>query len=170
MDTGTLVIAALAAVSIILIALGISMAGSSGVTLERLERYAASAKPEPGTPGSGGVAELIAKSAALAQLNKAVEKRDFGANLLRDLGAADLKLKPSEYIAIWGGLTVGVPVVMFLVGFVVKSLQNPLVLLIGALIGPPQGVQQAAARYGHPDRQCAARGFVVPPGDRAGRA
>jgi hypothetical protein len=67
----------------------------------------------------GGVAELIAKSAALAQLNRVVEKRDFGANLLRDLGAADLKLKPSEYLAIWGGLTVGVPVVMYFVGFVV---------------------------------------------------
>ena len=135
MDTGTLVIATLAAVSIILIALGISMAGSSGVTLERLERYASTAKPADGSGGQGGVAELIAKSAALASLNKAVEKRDFGANLLRDLGAADLKLKPSEYIGIWIGATIGTPVVMYLVGFVVRSLQNPLVLLIGALIG-----------------------------------
>jgi tight adherence protein B len=134
MDAGTLVIAALAAVSIVLIALGISMAGTSGVTLERLERYAATAKPD-GAPGQGGVSELIAKSAALAQLNKAVERRDFGANLLRDLGAADLKLKPSEYIAMWMGLTIGVPVVMYLVGFLVSSLQNPLILLIGGLIG-----------------------------------
>jgi tight adherence protein B len=134
MDTSTLVIAGLAAVSIILIALGIAMAGSSGVTLERLERYAATNKQETGT-GGGGVADLIAKSAALAQINKAVEKRDFGANLLRDLGAADLKLKPSEYIAIWAGTTIGVPVVMFLLGFLVKSLQNPLVLIIGLIIG-----------------------------------
>jgi hypothetical protein len=131
MDTGTLVIAALAAVSIILIALGIAMSGSSGVTLERLERYASTDKKTEAGGGQGGVAELIAKSAALAQLNKAVEKRDFGANLLRDLGAADLKLKPSEYIGIWAGLTIGVPVVMYLVGFVVKALQNPVVLLIG---------------------------------------
>ncbi len=135
MDPMTLVIAGGAALAIILIALGISMSGTGGVTLERLERYAAGAKPEPGTPGQGGVAELIAKSAALAQLNRVVEKRDFGANLLRDLGAADLKLKPSEYIAIWGGLTLGVPVVMFFVGFVVKALQNPIVLIIGLLIG-----------------------------------
>jgi tight adherence protein B len=135
MDTGTLAIAALAAVSIILIALGISMAGTGGVTLERLERYAAGAKPEPGAGGQGGVAELIQKSAALAQLNKVVEKRDFGANLLRDLGAADLKLKPSEYLAIWAAFIVGTPVVLFLVGFVVKSLQNPIVLILGALVG-----------------------------------
>jgi len=132
----TLVIAGGAAAAIILIALGISMSGSSGVTLERLERYAAGSKTaEAGATGQGGVAELIAKSAALAQLNRVVEKRDFGANMLRDLGAADLKLKPSEYIAIWGGLTVGVPVVMFFLGFVVKALQNPIVLILGLLIG-----------------------------------
>jgi len=79
----TLVIAGGAALAIILIALGISMSGTGGVTLERLERYASTAKStEPGAAGQGGVAELIAKSAALAQLNKVVEKRDFGANLL----------------------------------------------------------------------------------------
>jgi tight adherence protein B len=135
MDTGTLIIAALAAGSIILIALGVAMAGNSGVTLERLERYASTAKPEARASGQGGVAELIAKSAALANLNKAVEKRDFGANLLRDLGAADLKLKPSEFISIWLGTTIGVPVAMYLFGFLVPSLQNPIVLLIGVIIG-----------------------------------
>jgi tight adherence protein B len=135
MDTFTLVVAALAAGAIILIALGISMAGSGGVTLERLERYAAGQNQDGGKEGSAGVAELIQRSAALAQLNKVVEKRDFGANLLRDLGAADLKLKPSEFIAIWAGTALGVPIVMFLVGFVVKSLQNPILLALGFLIG-----------------------------------
>jgi tight adherence protein B len=130
-----LVVAALAAGAIVLIALGIALSGSGGVTLERLERYAASARPEGAAAGGQGVAELIQKSAALAQLNKVVERRDFGANLLRDLGAADLKLKPSEYLGIWAGLTIGVPVVLFLVGFVVPSLQNPLILLLGLLLG-----------------------------------
>src|SRR3954470_8925970 len=115
MDTGTLIIAALAAGSIILIALGVAMSGNSGVTLERLERYASTAKPETGATGQGGVAELIAKSAALANLNKAVDKRDCGANLVRDLRAADLKLKPPEFLAIWLGAAIGTPVVMFLV-------------------------------------------------------
>ena len=130
----TLVVAALAAGSIVLIALGIALSGTGGVTLERLERYAAGAKPDAAAGGQG-VAELIQKSAALAQLNKVVEKRDFGANLLRDLGAADLKLKPSEYLGIWLGMTIGVPVVMYLVGFLVPSLQNPLILLLGLLLG-----------------------------------
>src|SRR5258706_6887906 len=135
MASGTLIIAALAAVSIIVIALGIAMSGSSGVTLERLERYAAGAKPADGAAGTGGVADLIQKSAALAQLNEIVERRDFVTNLLRDLGAADLKLKPSEYLGIWAGTTIGVPIVMFLLGFVISALQNPIVLLIGLIIG-----------------------------------
>jgi tight adherence protein B len=130
----TLVVAALAAGSIVLIALGIALSGSGGVTLERLERYAAGAKPDAAAGGQG-VAELIQKSAALAQLNKVVERRDFGANLLRDLGAADLKLKPSEFLGIWAGLTVGIPVVLYLVGFLVPSLQNPIILLLGLLVG-----------------------------------
>ncbi len=130
----TLVVAALAAGSIVLIALGIALSGSGGVTLERLERYAAGAKPE-GAAGGQGVAELIAKSAALAQLNKVVERRDFGANLLRDLGAADLKLKPSEYLGIWASTTIGVPVVFFLLGFLLPALQNPIMLLLGLLLG-----------------------------------
>jgi tight adherence protein B len=133
----TLIVAALAAGSIILIAVGVSLWNSGGATLERLERYAAGAKTAEvaaGT-GGGGLSDLVARSAALAQLNKVVEKRDFGANLLRDLGAADLKLKPSEFIGIWAGTAVGIPVLLFFVGFVMPSLQQPLVLLIGFLVG-----------------------------------
>jgi tight adherence protein B len=135
MDTFTLVVAALAAGAIILIALGISMAGTGGVTLERLERYAAGQKQDGAQEGAGGIADLVQRSAALAQLNKAVEKRDFGANLLRDLGAADLKLKPSEFIAIWAGAAIGIPLVMFLVGFVLPTFRSPLILGVGLLIG-----------------------------------
>src|SRR5688572_15414752 len=115
MDPYTLLVAGLAAGAIIMIALGISMAGSGGVTLERLERYASTNKEDGAKDGGGGLAELVQRSAALASLNKVVEKRDFGANLLRDLGAADLKLKPSEFIAIWVATALGVPLVMFLI-------------------------------------------------------
>src|SRR5829696_8865733 len=114
MDTFTLLVAGLAAGSIILIAFGISLGGSSGATLERLERYAASQNKEAAA-GPGGLGDLVARSAALAQLNRVVEKRDFGANLLRDLGAADLKLKPSEFIAIWAASAIGIPAIMAIV-------------------------------------------------------
>jgi tight adherence protein B len=134
MDPATIAIAALAAGSIILIALGVALTSSGGVTVERLQRYAASGKVQD-DKGREGFAELLSKSAAVSQLNRVVEGRDFGANLLRDLGAADLKLKPSEYLAIWAGSTIGLPIVFYLVGFVVPALQNPLLLLLGLIIG-----------------------------------
>jgi tight adherence protein B len=131
----TIIVAVAAAVSIILIAYGLATAGGSPLTLERLERYATSTRAALPGQQAEGLAQLVAQSAAFATLNKAVEKRDFGANLLRELGAADLKLKPSEYLAIWVGAIVGMPILFFLLGFGFKSLQSPLMLLVAILIG-----------------------------------
>ena len=52
----------------------------------------------------------------MANLNKVVEQRDFGANLSRELARADLKLKPSEFLFIRAGSTVGIPVALFILG------------------------------------------------------
>ncbi len=129
-------IAGVAALAVILIAVGLAASNRGGVTVERLERYAAGKKEAAqAKAGSAGLAEMISQSAALASLNRAVERRDFGTNLLRDLGAADLKLKPSEFLAIWAGSTIGVPVVLFILGFVVPSLQSLVVLIVGAGVG-----------------------------------
>jgi tight adherence protein B len=130
-----IIVASVAALSIVLIAFGLATAGTGGITLERLERYAATGRASVPGQKSEGIAELIQQSAALGVLNKAVEKRDFGANLLRDLGAADLKLKPSEFLAIWAGAIVGLPILFFLLGFVVSSLQSPLMLLLALFLG-----------------------------------
>jgi tight adherence protein B len=137
MNPFILVIAAVAALAIVLIAVGLAVSGRGGVTVERLERYAAGKKTDPSQDkaGDGGLGDLISSSAALANFNKVVERQNFGANLLRDLGAADLKLKPSEYFAIWAGTTIGVPVVLFVLGFVIRSLQSPIVLIVGLAIG-----------------------------------
>jgi tight adherence protein B len=136
MDPFTLVVAGLAAGSIVMIAVGISLWNSGGATLERLERYAAGAKvAEAGGGGGGGFADLVSRSATLAQLNKVVEKRDFGANLLRDLGAADLKLKPSEFIAIWAASAIGIPVLMMLLGIFLEAFRSPLLLIVGFVVG-----------------------------------
>ena len=135
MNPTILAIAGVAALAIILIAIGIATSGGSGIS-DRLERYAA--KPQEGkaaSTGQGGVAELIAQSQALNSLNKVVEQRDFGANLSRDLARADLKLKPSEFLLIWAGSIVGVPLVMLLLSPFLPALGNPLFLLIGILIG-----------------------------------
>ena len=110
METMALAIAGVAALAIVLIAVGVATSGGSGIS-DRLERYAAkpTAASKAGSTGQGGVAELIAQSQALDSLNRVVEQRDFGANLARDIARADLQLKPSEFLVIWAASIVGVP-------------------------------------------------------------
>ena len=136
METGTLLVAGLAAAAIIIIAMGVAMSGSGSGISDRLERYASTPKPEQAkSGGQGPISDLISQSQALANLNKVVERRDFGANLARELARADLRLKPSEFLAIWGASIVGVPLVMLVFSVIFPSLGNPLFLLIGGLIG-----------------------------------
>jgi tight adherence protein B len=135
-DLMTLAVAGIAALAIILIAFGIASSGSSGIS-DRLERDA-SGRGEGGkatAQSQGPITDLIQQSQALANLNKVVEGRDFGANLARELARADLRLKPSEYLFIWLGSIVGVPVLLFILGFFLSALQTPLALLIGMLVG-----------------------------------
>ena len=137
MNPMTLAIAAIAALAILVIAVGISMARSGSDVSARLERYA-STKPEQPAGGASGqptLAGAFQSSAAMAQLNKVVEQRDFGANLAREIARADLKLKVSEYLLIWAGSTVGVPLLMAALSVGLDGLRNPLVLLVGMLVG-----------------------------------
>ncbi len=137
MDPMTLAIAGIAALAILLIAVGLSMARGGSDVNSRLERYA-STKPEKPASAAGGqvsLSEALQSSAALSQLNKVVEQRDFGANLAREIARADLKLKPSEYIMIWAGSTIGVPILMLVLSVALPSLRNPIVILVGFLIG-----------------------------------
>jgi tight adherence protein B len=136
-ESMTLVVAGITALAIILIAVGLASSGGSSGMSARLERYA-SGKPDKAkaaSTGQGPISDLIASSQALANLNKVVEQRDFGANLQRDLSRADLKLKPSEFLLIWGASIVGVPLIMLMLSVVFTALGNPLVLLIGGLVG-----------------------------------
>ena len=41
----------------------------------------------------------------------------------------------SEYLFIWAAAIVGIPVFMFLAGFALPALQNPILLLVGAVVG-----------------------------------
>jgi tight adherence protein B len=133
----TILVAAVAALAILLITLGIATSGRGTGVAARLERYA-SARQEtakPASSGQGPISDMIAQSAAIAQLNRVVEQRDFGANIARNLAAADLKLKVSEYLFIRVGAIVGIPVGLFIFGFFSPALQGPIVLLIGAVVG-----------------------------------
>ena len=137
MNPTILAVAGVAALAILILAVGVATSGRSGIS-DRLERYAAS-KPQrdattPST-GQGGVADLIAQSQTLASLNRAVEGRDFWANIARDIARADLHLKPTEFLAIWAGSTIGVPIFMVFLSAFLPAFRNPLFLLIGIFIG-----------------------------------
>jgi tight adherence protein B len=136
MNPMTLAVAGVAALAILVIAVGVASSGSSGIS-DRLERYASAGggKKKGAGAGQGPISDLIAQSQALANLNKVVEGRDFGANLSREIARADLKLKPSEFLFIWAGSIIGVPVLMIIFGFFFKALQSPIALLIGAMVG-----------------------------------
>jgi tight adherence protein B len=131
----TLAVAAVAAAAIFLIAIGIATSGNGSGVSARLERYASARESGKSSESSGGLAELLEKSVALAQLNRVVEARDFGANLARDIARADLKLKPSEFLAIWAASIVGIPFLMIVLSLGLPGLRHPLALLFGAFFG-----------------------------------
>ena len=133
-DPMILIVAGIAALSILLIAVGIATSGRSGMSA-RLERYASGKEEKKAAASGASFAELLAQSQALSQLNKAVEQRDFGARLSRDIARADLKLKPSEFLIIWIAAIVGIPVLFLVLSPFIGVLGNPLALLVGGLIG-----------------------------------
>ena len=127
-------VAALAALSVMLIV--VALASGSQVN-DRLRRYASAAPEEREAPDRErpGLGERIASSAALSTLNKAVEGRDWAANMARELARADLALKPSEFLAIRIGVLVGVPLFMILFSPFMPLLGSPLMWVAGLVIG-----------------------------------
>lgn len=131
-----IIVGLVAALAVLLIFIGIATSGRGSGLGARLERYA-SGKPEAAPPPgqSVSIGDVLAQSVALARINRVVEERDFGANLAREIARADLKLKVSEYLAIWAGIIVGLPILSWLLGFIFSPLHAPLALVIAALIG-----------------------------------
>jgi tight adherence protein B len=133
-DPLTLAVAGVAAAAIFLIAIGIATSGGGSAVSARLERYASGQETTPAA-GQGGIQDMLASSAALSQLNKVVEQRDFGANLARDIARADLKIKVSEFLGLWALSIIGIPLLMVVFSVGLPALRNPLFLIIGALVG-----------------------------------
>jgi tight adherence protein B len=131
----TLAVAGVAAGAIFLIAIGIATSGSGSAVSTRLERYASGKDGAAAATGAGGLSEMISSSVALAQLNRVVERRDFGANLAREIARADLKIKVSEYLAIWAGAIVGLPLLFIVLSLGMPALRSPIALLVAAFIG-----------------------------------
>jgi tight adherence protein B len=134
-DPLTLADAGVAAAAIFMIAIGIATSGSGSGVSARLERYAAGRDGSAVASTGGGLSEIIAQSVALAQLNRVVEQRDFGANLARDIARADLRLKPSEFLAIWAASIFGLPVIFIVLSLGMPALRTPIALLVAAFVG-----------------------------------
>jgi tight adherence protein B len=135
----TLLVAVLAAASVMILFWAV-FGSKGGDVNERLERYAAPGSGEKAQGKAkkegGGVLQAVAGSKAFTDFNRVVERRDFAANLARELARADLALKPSEFLAIRGAAIVGIPAVIWLLGAtVVPTLGNPIAWLVGAVVG-----------------------------------
>ncbi len=90
-----LLIAGIAALAIIVIAVGIAMSAGGGGVSARLERYASGRDPD--AEGEDGDPE----SAVVAGVSRVLDRQGFTARLATDLARADLKMKPAEFIILW---------------------------------------------------------------------
>jgi len=121
-------IAGLAAAAVLVIATGIAMSAGGGAVASRLERYASK-------QAEGGGADDAEKSMVVAGISRAIEGQDFSTRLSTDLARADLKMKPAEFLLAWAATPFVFVAAAFLIGFVVKALQNPVALVVIFLLG-----------------------------------
>src|SRR5215211_873634 len=133
MDLTTLAIGALVALGVLLIFAGLVGGPSPGA---RLEGYVSAPEADGGDPRNrANLADMISSSGPFTNFNRVVEARDWGANLARELARADLALKPSEFLAIRGAAVVGVPLAMYVLSPVIQAFNNPLLWIIGVVVG-----------------------------------
>ena len=134
MDTMALAIAGVAALAIVLIAVGVATSGGSGIS-DRLERYAAkpTAAAKAGATGKGGVAELIATEPGPQQ----PQPGRRAARLRGEPRPRHRARRPqAQAVRVPGDLgrrrSSASRSLMFLLSAFLPALGNPLFLLIGA--------------------------------------
>ncbi|HSH21904.1 MAG TPA: type II secretion system F family protein [Candidatus Caenarcaniphilales bacterium] len=132
MEPVTLLVAVAAALAVLLIFIGLASGAEVNV---RLERYASAPQAESEAKRKQNLGELIASSAAMANLNRVVERRDWGANLARELARADIALKPSEFLALRLAALLGIPLAMVGLSPLVGALGNPIAWALGLIAG-----------------------------------
>jgi len=133
MDLLPILVGALAAIAVLLIFMGLSSTRSDVAT--RLQRYAAAAPSETEEKHRQNLGEVLQNSAALASINRVVERRDWGADIAQDLARADLVLKPTEWLIIRAGAIVGIPLLMIALSPIIGTFGNPLLWLGGVVVG-----------------------------------
>jgi tight adherence protein B len=131
------IVAILAAAAVMLLFFGIF--GSRRVSpTERIEQVtqAAVQARDSRSPGRKTIRASIFGGRAAAGVDRVVERRDWGADMARELARADLQLRPSEYLALRTAAVIGAPLVAFLLGkTLLPGLDNPLALLAAVILG-----------------------------------
>jgi len=122
-----IVIAGLAALAVVVIAVGVAMSAGGGSVASRLERYASA--------GGGESATGDRESAVVAELSRVIERQDLATRLSVDLARADLKMRPAEFLIFWAVTPVVFVAVAFVAGFIFPGFRNLVVLVAAFLIG-----------------------------------
>jgi tight adherence protein B len=123
-------IAGVAALAVLLIAVGVAMSGGSGGVSARLERYTRSGGDKKSAESSGD-----RESAMTAGLSRVIERQGLTARLATSIARADLKLRPAELVAAWIASPFVFMAIAFAFGVVVEGFRNPFALAIAFLIG-----------------------------------
>jgi tight adherence protein B len=131
-------VAILAAGAVMLLFFGI-FGGRRVSPTERIEQVAVAAT-EARSSNTGQTKPSLRRrffsGRAAAGVDRAVEQRDWGSNMARELARADLQLRPSEFLAIRAGAIIGAPLMVLLLGMtILPGINNMLALLIAVVVG-----------------------------------
>ena len=123
-----IVIAGLAALAVVVIAIGVAMSAGGGSVASRLERYASAGGGE--TTGGGD-----RESAVVAGISRVIERQDLATRLSVDLARADLKMRPAEFLILWAITPLIFVALAFALGFIFPGFRNFVALVAAFLIG-----------------------------------
>ncbi len=123
-----IVIAGLAALAVLVIAIGISMSAGGGSVASRLERYTSAGGGDADDKGDKG-------SPVVAGLSRALERQDRATRISTDLARADLKMRPAEFLLAWGASPFVFVAAAYVIGFIVPGFQNIVALVAMFLLG-----------------------------------
>lgn len=123
-----ILIAGLAALAVLVIAIGIAMSAGGGGVSSRLERYASG---RVDTAESDGAQQ----SAVVAGLSRVIERQDLASRLTVDLARADLKMKPAEFLLAWAATPFVFVAAAYVAGFIFPGFQNVIALIVFFLLG-----------------------------------
>ena len=121
-------IAGLAALAVVVIAIGISMSAGGGAVASRLERYASAQSGDDSDDGGR-------ESVVVAGISRAIERQDMATRMSVDLARADLKMKPAEFVLLWAVTPIIFLAIAFVLGFILPGFRNPVALVVAFLLG-----------------------------------